>query len=133
LATERVVIDASAGVRASLTDGWRALGAWHLVAPTLFWSEATAGISQLLFRGEITDAEASASIDRLHAATVEPTPSRDLIVDALALSRRLGWAKTYDAEFIALALRLDVPLLTVDRRLAATAGRLVRLVALGDG
>jgi predicted nucleic acid-binding protein len=123
LATERVVIDASAGVRASLTDGWRALGAWHLVAPTLFWSEATAGISQLLFRGEITDAEASASIDRLHAATVEPTPSRDLIVDALALSRRLGWAKTYDAEFLALARLRGAKVLTTDARLRRGADR----------
>ena len=128
MATERAVIDASAGVQASLTDGWRALSNLTLVTPTLFWSEASAGIRQLEFRAEISASEANAALLRLVDAPVEAIASRGLVRDASKLAKELGWAKTYDAEFVALAQRLDVPLLTVDARLAATAKRFVRLV-----
>lgn len=40
----------------------------------------------------------------------------------------LGWAKTYDAEYVALAQLSDAPLLTTDARLARSAVRLVRLL-----
>lgn len=133
MATERVVIDASAGVRASLTAGWQALGNVHLVAPTLFWSEVASGIRQLEYRREISADEAVGAVTQLLAANVEPYPSRELARDAQELARRLGWAKTYDAEFVALARRLDVRLLTVDQRLAATAARLVEIFPSSDG
>jgi len=128
LATESVVIDASSGIRASITDGWQALRRWNLVAPSLFWSEAAAGIRQLSFRRDITAAEAGDALGRLLAAPVETVSSRDLVEDASALAAQLGWAKTYDAEYVILARRLEVPLLTVDGRLASTASRFVRLL-----
>ncbi len=116
-------------MRASITDGWQALGHWTLVAPSLLWSEACAGLRQLEYRGQITGPEATHARDRLVSAQIEAVPSRDLMNDALALARELGWAKTYDAEFVVLARRLDARLLTVDARLAATAARYVRLLA----
>ena len=128
MATESVVIDASSGIRASLTDGWKALSRWKLVAPSLFWSEAAAGIRQLWFRGDITAGEATDALGRLLDAPVETVPSRELVADASALVAQLGWAKTYDAEYVVLARRLDASFLTVDARLAATASRFVRLL-----
>ena len=45
----------------------------------------------------------------------------------------LGWAKTYDAEYVALAQILDIPILTRDRRLArGGASRFVRLLGPMD-
>ena len=44
----------------------------------------------------------------------------------------LGWAKTYDAEYVALAQHLDCPLLTIDARLARGAGRVVSIVGPAD-
>jgi predicted nucleic acid-binding protein len=128
LATERVVIDASAGVRASLTDGWPALRRWKLIAPSLFWSEASAGLRQLEYRRDISRREAAAALSLLLAAPVETVPSRELITPAFDLAVQLGWAKTYDAEYVALARQLGAPLLTIDAALAATARRFVAVV-----
>lgn len=117
---EQVVIDANAALKAALVvdgfDGWFTVRLW---APTLMWSEAASGASQLRWRGEVDTEQAHDALQRLLGAPIELVPSRELATDALELSRQLGWAKTYDAEYVVLARRLDVPLLTTDGRLAA--------------
>jgi predicted nucleic acid-binding protein len=116
------VIDANAAVNAALVAdafiGWPA--GIRLVAPTLLWSEAASSVSQLRWRGEISDEQAAATIARLLAAPIRPVPSQDVIADAVLFARQLGWAKSYDAEYVVLARRLGIPLLTVDARLAAS-------------
>ncbi len=57
-------------------------------------------------------------------------PAAALADDAYSLAVRLGWARTYDAEYLALAVRLECPLLTVDARLARTAEQLVQIAPL---
>jgi len=44
----------------------------------------------------------------------------------------LGWAKTYDAEYVALARTLECSLLTTDRRLQRGAERIVDTVGPSD-
>jgi predicted nucleic acid-binding protein len=127
LATERVVLDASAAINASIADGWGALNSWDLTAPTLLWSESAAGIRQLAYRGELLADEERLALERLLAAPVAAVASSDLVREAIDLAKELGWAKTYDAEYIVLARRLGIALLTRDERLATTAGRYVRL------
>jgi predicted nucleic acid-binding protein len=127
VATDRVVLDASAATNASIVDGWAALNSWQLTAPTLLWSEAAAAIRQLAYRGELSLHEERPALERLLAAPVVAISSKQLVDEAIDLAKDLGWAKTYDAEYIVLALRLDAALLTRDRRLAAIAGRYVRL------
>jgi len=129
LAAERVVLDASAAISASIADGWGALSSWDLTAPTLLWSEAAAGIRQLAYRGELSADEERLALDRLLAAPVAAVHSSELVREAFDLAKELGWPKTYDAEYIVLARRLDIALLTRDGRLAATAGRYVRLAS----
>jgi predicted nucleic acid-binding protein len=130
---DKAIIDASAALKAALiADGFAAKHAVRLHAPTLLWSEAASGASQLRWRGDITTVQADAAMDRLLAAGIEFSSSRELVTDALALARRLGWAKTYDAEYIVLARRLDVPFVTIDGRLAATARRHVRVLVPSD-
>lgn len=45
------------------------------------------------------------------------------------MAEELGWAKTYDAEYVALARLNNCRLLTLDARLKRAAGHLVDIVA----
>jgi predicted nucleic acid-binding protein len=44
--------------------------------------------------------------------------------EAWRIADSFGWSKTYDAEYLALALLLDAVLVTLDRRLQRAAERL---------
>jgi predicted nucleic acid-binding protein len=48
------------------------------------------------------------------------------------ISEALGWAKTYDSEYVALAQILKCPVVTLDARLRRGAGRLVRIIGPAD-
>lgn len=124
-AAETLVVDASVAVKAALTDGFDALGGRRLLAPTLLWSEASSALAHLRWRGEISTDEAQAALARLVEAAIEPRESRLLVIRAAAIARRHGWARTYDAEYVALAELERVPLVTVDARLRrSVAGRI---------
>ncbi len=133
LAADEFVIDGSAAVNAVLVEG--AFVAWpdvRLIAPTLLWSEAASALSQLRWRGAISDDQLRVALERLLASRITPVPSVELVAEAAALARELGWAKTYDAEYVVLARRLGSPLMTVDARLAATVRGRVEVVSPAD-
>ncbi|MDP8911411.1 MAG: type II toxin-antitoxin system VapC family toxin [Actinomycetota bacterium] len=124
-----LVVDASVVVRAVLADeGFSPFGLAELVAPALLWSETTSALRQLRYRDEITPGEAADALERLASAPVVLHDVRDLLVDASQISELLGWAKTYDAEYVALARFLGARLVTTDARLRRTASRLVETV-----
>lgn len=57
---------------------------------------------------------------------------RRLYLEAWAIAAELGWAKTYDAEYVALARILRCRLVTLDASLLRAAGNLVDIVAPAD-
>ncbi|MCA1677863.1 MAG: hypothetical protein LC777_02390, partial [Actinobacteria bacterium] len=61
---------------------------------------------------------------RLESAPVRRRSHRRLRREAWRLADELGWAKTYDAEYLALAALLGCRVVTVDGRLRRGADRL---------
>ena len=126
----RLAIDASAGLyTAASRRGFMALARHQLAAPALFWSEAASSLRETVYRGLLDVEEADRALEALLAAPIERHTEDALYRRATVIARRLGWAKTYDAEYLAVAEALGVPLLTRDARLARRAASLVPIVS----
>ncbi len=120
-----LVVDASVAVAASYSSGgFEEFGDAPLVAPALMWSEARSALHELLWRGDISADDAHAARARLEVAPVQQKNPKGLGEDAWELADRFGWAKTYDAEYVALADSLGCRLVTLDARLRRATDRL---------
>ena len=128
-----LVVDSSAAVQACLAaEGFGLFGDEDLVAPVLLWSEASSVIHELWWRHEISETLASTAFDVLLTAPIAARTPRRLRREAWRVADELGWAKTHDAEYVALARILRCRLFTVDGRLRRGAGRIVEIVGPRD-
>jgi len=126
-------VDSNIAVEAGLSDaGYEPLGGQELVAPPLLWSEAPSVLHELSWRGAISAELAKVALERLLAGSVKPRRYAHLARDAWDVATRLGWAKTYDAEYVALARKLDCRLVTLDARLQRGAEGVVEIVGPTD-
>ena len=120
-----LVVDASVAFSASRVEGgFGLLADNNLVAPSLMWSEARSALHEVAWRGDLSRKDALAAFRRLETAPVEVSAPDELGEEAWRLADELGWAKTYDAEYLALARLLDCRLVTLDARLRRGADRL---------
>jgi predicted nucleic acid-binding protein len=113
----RFVVDC--GVALELASGGIEVASEHeLLAPTLLRSQTLSALHEAVHAGEIP---ADVALDRL--ARIRAIPIR-LLGDAVLRRRawevaeRLGWASTYDAEYVALTLLQADALVTLDAELA---------------
>jgi len=125
----QLVLDASAVLQlASSPQGFAHLGDHDLVAPPLMWSGAIAVLHESQWRGDISASLALETRARILTAPVRAHIGMQPLVDAWQIADQLGWAKTYDAEYVALARRLGCRLLTLDNRLRRGVDRLVESI-----
>ena len=99
-------------------------GAEELVAPHLLWSESRSALHEARWRREISREQALATFEALERAPIGARDHPDLGPAAWSVADEMGWAKTYDAEYVALARLLGCRLVTLDRRLRSACARL---------
>ena len=128
-----IVLDTSAAVQACLAaDGFGLFGNARLIAPALFWSEVSSALHEMRWRKEISMGLADIAFERLLTAPVSPRSPKRLRREAWRIAEELGWMKTYDAEYVALARIVRCRLFTVDARLRRGAGHVVPIIGPGD-
>ena len=89
-------------------------------------------LHELLWRKEISDDLAETALQRLSDADISPRRPKGLFDDARGIAERLGWAKTYDAEYLALARILRCRLLTTDAKLKTAGSKVVAVIGPAD-
>jgi len=120
-----LVLDASVAVPACGSPrGFGFFGSEELVAPPLLWSESRSALHEAMWRREISRTQGERSLRALETAPVRVRTHRALGRRAWEVASELGWAKTYDAEYVALAQILACQLVTLDGRLRRGADRL---------
>ncbi len=125
-----LVLDASLVVGAAAgEEGDQDLADHDLVAPPLLWPEVRSVLHVLKWRGDLSAAVADAALRRLPAFPIQARTPQGLGEAAWAVADEFGWAKTYDAEYVALARLLSCRLVTLDDRLRRGADRLGLVVA----
>jgi len=119
-----VVLDASAGVELLLRSaaGQRvadATSSSSIWVPEHFFAEVGAALRRLTSLGVLTVDQGSACIDRLLSLPAHRVQVRPLMSEAWTLRDNVTIA---DALYVVLARHLDVPLVTLDTKLAAAPG-----------
>ena len=120
-----LVVDASVLV-SSLVDP-EPQGSWaagvvrqgDLLAPQLVLVEATNTLRKLEMRGKVTSIQATSACHEMTRLTVDLLPFEPFAARIWELRHNLS---AYDAWYVALAEAFDLPLATMDRRLAAAPG-----------
>ena len=127
----RYVVDASAVLHIVAT-GLAVAPEHELLAPTLLRSQTLSALHEAVRRGEL-----AADVGRDRLGQVGRLPIR-LLGDAVLrrqawkVADQLGWAATYDAEYVALTQLQADALVTLDPELARRAGELVRVAGIEE-
>lgn len=120
-----VVVDTSVVLPACVVaGGLRFPGRWRWLAPALLWSEVLSALHEATWRGELTADEAAAARTVFAGLPLHRDDSGEIGDEAWRIADELGLAKTYDAEFLALARLRGALLVTADARLRRGADRL---------
>lgn len=83
-------------------------------------------LNEMAFRAEISRDLADRATARFLAGKLDVGEHHhaELTITAVGIAVELGWAKTYDAEYLALARLLGTRVVTLDTRLRRGAARL---------
>lgn len=127
-----LVLDASAATAICLSAKGFDLVKEDLKAPLLLKSEVLAAIQGLAWRKEISHELAEVAVSRLLNASTQFVRRQAVWTEARRIATQLGWAKTYDAEYVAVAVIEGCPLLTLDTRLARRVREIIDVRVPGN-
>ncbi len=100
--------------------------AHQLFAPTLVRSQALSALYEAARRGEISAAEGLERVSRINSLKVRFLGDRALQREAWKIAEQLGWASTYDAEYVALTKLQADAFVTANAHLAHAVSSLVK-------
>jgi predicted nucleic acid-binding protein len=113
----RFVVDC--GVVLRLVSEGIDVGVEHeLLAPTLLRSQTLSALHEAVHAGELTEDVAVDRLARIQALPIRLLGDAVLRRNAWRLADQLGWASTYDAEYVALTKLQADALVTLDAELA---------------
>jgi predicted nucleic acid-binding protein len=97
----RFVVDAGAVIHLA-REGVEVASGHQLLAPTLLRSQALSALHEAVQRGEVPADVARDSLARIGRMPIRLLGDAVLRRRAWEVADRLGWASTYDAEYVAL-------------------------------
>jgi predicted nucleic acid-binding protein len=113
----RFVVDAGA-VLHLVSEGIEVSGAHELLAPTLLRSQTLSVLHEAVHRGEIPTDVARDRLARVGQMRIRLLGDAVLRRRAWEIADQLGWASTYDAEYVALTQLQADAFVTLDAVLA---------------
>ena len=90
----------------------------ELLAPTLLRSQTLSALHEAVDRGDVPANVAHERLARIQAMSIRLLGDAVLRRNAWQIADRLGWAETYDAEYVALTRLQADALVTLDVELA---------------
>jgi predicted nucleic acid-binding protein len=113
----RFVVDCSVVLR--LAEGEIEVAPEHeLLAPTLLRSQTLSRLHESVHRGELPAEVAREHLQRVNGMRIRLLGDAVLRRRAWEIAEQLGWAETYDAEFVALTQLQADAFVTLDPELA---------------
>ena len=97
----------------------------ELLAPTLLRSQTLSALHEAVHAGEIEPDLALERLERIWAMPIRLLGDAVLRRNAWRIAEQLGWAETYDAEYIALTKLQADALVTLEPELARQAKEVV--------
>jgi indolepyruvate ferredoxin oxidoreductase alpha subunit len=104
----------------------------ELLAPTLLRSQVLSSLHEAVDRGELTAEEGRELLERTSAIKIRLLGDLVLRRNAWRYADELGEATTYVAEYLALTRLQGDVFVTLDRGLAARAGKVVAIAPFDD-
>ena len=102
----------------------------ELLAPTLLRSQTLSALHTAVHAGEISSEVAVEQLGRIQALPIRLLGDAVLRRRAWAIADKLGWAETYDAEYIALTQLQADAFVTLDAGLAERVADLVEVATV---
>jgi predicted nucleic acid-binding protein len=125
----RFVVDASA-VLYLASEGIEVSGSHRLLAPTLLRSETLSRLHEAVRRGEIAETLAHERLAWIGRMPIRLLGDAVLRRRAWAVADQLGWASTYNAEYIALTQLQADAFVTLDAQLAQSVQGIVAVASI---
>jgi predicted nucleic acid-binding protein len=123
--TSTVVVDANLVMHLiTAPEGFDVVADADLIAPPLLWSEVRSVLHVALGRGLLERPDAQEALEIFESSLIRERKHPRLGAEVWRIADELGWMKTYDAEYLAIASLVGAPIATLDRRMARAAERL---------